>query len=67
MLPYYVEQSIVDRVFQHILLCTCLLLTRSIMCRGKWGNAGQGVITDNAVVAYRAMVAIFHYHVAIAT
>ncbi len=36
-------------------------------CRGKWGNAGQGVMPDNAVVANRAMVAIFHYPVAIAT
>ena len=36
--------------------------------RGKWGNAaGQGLMPDNAVVANRATVAIFHYHEAIAT
>ena len=35
--------------------------------RGKWGNAGQGLVPDNAVVANRAMMAIFHYLVAIVT
>ncbi len=40
---------------------------KSGLYRGKWGNAGQGVMPDNAVVANRATVAIFHYPVVIAT
>ena len=42
-------------------------LERTSLLRGKWGNAGQGVIPDNAVVANRVTVVIFHYPLAITT
>ena len=37
------------------------------MGRGKWGNAGQGVMPDNSVLANRGTLVIFDYPVAIAT
>ncbi len=41
--------------------------TYSMSYRGKWGNAGQGVMPDNAVLANRGILVIFHYPEAIVT
>ena len=41
--------------------------TQTEESRVKWGNAGQGVKPDNAVLANRGTLVIFLYPVAIAT